>query len=233
MFFTTLSNRSMSRYEILPPGWSADYAFAVGWDRPLGTYFAQVMDYSISHDDDCVLVWVGAMPPYFTDLDAMMKVVNDRIRGRLPAIILNKEMKGRLIRDRRKDDETFSSEKPARTSKRREADLWQMTPHCPPKTMDALDAVRQLYRDIQEWVARAEMDPTNVQCWGAQQAKEKGHCYGGRYPLAQIAWLTGPRDWPAGLMQGRSYGSDGTFRHDGKRFYLEPDRHMLSMMPLD
>ena len=82
----------MSRYEFLPPRWPDHIALAIGWDRPLNTFFAQVMDYSKGEDDDCVLVWVGGLPPYFSDLDAMMGVVNNRLRGRLPAIALTKEL---------------------------------------------------------------------------------------------------------------------------------------------
>ena len=223
----------MSRYEFLPPGWSTDYSFAVGWDRPLETFFAQVMDYSVSQDDDCVIVWVGALPPYFADVDATMQVVNGRIRGRLPAITLTREMRERLIRDRRREDDAFDSEEPARKITRHAADLWQTTPLCPPKTMDALDAARKLHREIQDWVVRVGLDPAEVEWWGAQEAREKGHCHGGRYPLAQIVWLTGPSDWPAELLEGRSYPGGGTFRYGGQRYYLEPDRHVLSMMPLD
>ena len=83
----------------------------------------------------------------------MMRIVNGRIRGRLPAITLTKEMRERLIRDRRREDDAFDSEEPARKVTRHTADLWRTTPQCPPKTMDALDAARQLHREIQDWVA--------------------------------------------------------------------------------
>jgi hypothetical protein len=90
----------MSRYEFVPPGWSATFSFAIGWDVPLDTFFAQVIDTSISEDDDRVIVWVGAMPPYYRDLDAMLWEVNGRIAGRLPAVALLGDMRATLIKDR-------------------------------------------------------------------------------------------------------------------------------------
>jgi hypothetical protein len=90
----------MSRYEFLPRGWSSPYTFAIGWDVPLDTYFAQVMDLSIDPDDDCVIAWVGGMPPYYHDLDAMLREVNTRISGELPAIALPEETRAKLMKDR-------------------------------------------------------------------------------------------------------------------------------------
>jgi hypothetical protein len=94
----------MSRYEITPDHWPAHTSFAVGWDPPLGTFFAQVIDHSIGEDDDPVLVWVGALPPYFRDLDKVMRIVNDGVRGRLPPVALPTELGDRLIRDRENDE---------------------------------------------------------------------------------------------------------------------------------
>lgn len=94
----------MSRYENTPPQWPAHTSFAVGWDPPLRTFFAQVIDDSISQDDDRVLVWVGALPPYFQDIDEVMRIVNDRIRGRLPPVTLTTKRRARLIRDRERDE---------------------------------------------------------------------------------------------------------------------------------
>jgi hypothetical protein len=115
----------------------------------------------------------------------------------------------------------------------RPGSLWHTTPLCPPKTMDALEAAQQLHRDIRQWVAGTGADPQEVEFRSAEDARKKWKPYDDRYPLAQIAWLSGPDDWPAGLLQGRSYGSEGGFTHEGKLHYLEPDRHILSMMPLD
>jgi hypothetical protein len=119
----------------------------------------------------------------------------------------------------------------ARDAHRPPADsLWSMTPLCPPKTVDALEAARQLHHDIRQWVADGGFDPQAVEFRSGPKAKKS---HDGRTPLAQIAWTKGPKDWPAGLMEGRSYASDGVFLHDGKRYYLEPSRFVLDMMPLD
>jgi hypothetical protein len=47
-------------------------SFAAGWDPALGTYFAEVMDYSISRDDGCVIGWLRAMPPHYTGIDTLV-----------------------------------------------------------------------------------------------------------------------------------------------------------------
>jgi hypothetical protein len=90
----------MSRYEFLPHCWSSTYSLAVGWDEPLQTYFAQVFDTSISEDDDRVIVWIGGLPPYYTDLGDMKRALNDGISGKLPAITLSKDMQAMLRNDR-------------------------------------------------------------------------------------------------------------------------------------
>jgi hypothetical protein len=112
-------------------------------------------------------------------------------------------------------------------------DFWWMQPLCPPETLDALDAFRQLHRELQAWVAgKGRRDADNVNFWDADDAKRQGHAYG-RNPLAQIAWMTGPKHWPAELMMGRSY-SGKLFMHQSKRYYLEPaDEYVLSIVPLD
>jgi hypothetical protein len=91
----------MSRYEFQPKHWPDHISCAIGWDPPLITYFAQVLDYSISHDDDCVIVWLGAMPPYYTDLGSLMQTMNRRILGRLHPLVLTATMQAKLIRDQK------------------------------------------------------------------------------------------------------------------------------------
>ena len=109
-------------------------------------------------------------------------------------------------------------------------DFWALTPLCPPSTVDALEAARRLHRDIREWVGAGGFDPAAVEFRTGPAATQTRD---GRAPLAQIAWPQGPQDWPAGLLQGRSYGGCDVFLHDGKRYYLEPSRFHLDMMPLD
>lgn len=115
-----------------------------------------------------------------------------------------------------------------------EEDFWWLSPLCPPTTLDALDAFRQLHRELKEWVAdKGRPDADNVLFWDAAEALRQGHVYGDPAPLAQIAWLTGPEHWPAILLMGRSYGAARTFLHGGSRHYLEPqDKYVLGIMPL-
>jgi len=90
----------MSRYEYVPSCWSSTCSFAIGWDDALQTYFAQVLDHSIGEDDDGVTVWLGGMPPHYSGLDEMMQAVNGRINGKLPAVILPKELRAALMKDK-------------------------------------------------------------------------------------------------------------------------------------
>ena len=94
----------MSRYEYLPRHWPGHLSFAVGWDPAVQTYFAQVMDYSISHDDDCVILWLGALPPHYTDVEALMRELNRRPLGRLHPVVLTETMRRELIRDRERSE---------------------------------------------------------------------------------------------------------------------------------
>jgi hypothetical protein len=89
----------MSRYEYRPTDWPSHFSFAVGWDPALETYFAQVMDYSISRDDDCVIAWFGALLPHYRDIDEMMCAVNERIAGSLPEVKLAPSRRSRLTKD--------------------------------------------------------------------------------------------------------------------------------------
>jgi hypothetical protein len=95
----------MSRYEYLPPDWSSDYSFAVVLDPALETFFTQVMDYSISRDDDCVIVWLTPRPREILDPDELVRIVNRRIGGMLPAVRLTKKMRERLMGDMEREDE--------------------------------------------------------------------------------------------------------------------------------
>jgi hypothetical protein len=95
----------MSRYEYLPRHWPDHMSFAVGWDPALDTYFAQVMAYSISQDDDCIIAWLGAMPPHYDHIDKLMQAINRRILGRLHPVTLTVRMRATLIRDRQPDED--------------------------------------------------------------------------------------------------------------------------------
>src|SRR5262249_55434197 len=93
----------MSRYEYLPEAWPGHFRFAVGWDPAFETYFAQVMDDSIGRDDDCVIVWLGALDPHYPHIDELMQAVYGRIRGRLPEVTLTEAKRARLIKDKKID----------------------------------------------------------------------------------------------------------------------------------
>jgi hypothetical protein len=96
----------MSRYIFNPPGWDRIIEFAAGWDPALETYFGQVMD---CRDDGYAIVWVGAMPPHYSDPDDMMRAVNAGVAGilsipgiavPLPPLKLSNRVRARLMRDR-------------------------------------------------------------------------------------------------------------------------------------
>jgi len=89
----------MSRYQYLPQGWPDQYAFTIGWDNALGSYFGLVIDVSISQGEDGVIVAIGGVPPHFEDLDNLMRVVNRRIKDRLPPIELPSELRRELRKD--------------------------------------------------------------------------------------------------------------------------------------
>jgi len=50
----------MSRYSL--PAQQPGLTVTVGWDNPLGTFFAQVFDPSIEEDADACLLWIGTAP---------------------------------------------------------------------------------------------------------------------------------------------------------------------------
>ena len=59
-------------------------------------------------------------------------------------------------------------------------DFWWMQPLCPPGTLEALDAFRQLHRDLQQWLmAKGRRDAKDVRFWDAAEARRQGHAYGG------------------------------------------------------
>jgi len=70
------SGRRVREGRYLPRPWPDHTSFAIGCNPALDAYFAQVTDYSISRDDDCIIVWLGAMPSHYTDIDTLI----DRIR---------------------------------------------------------------------------------------------------------------------------------------------------------
>ena len=90
----------MSRYEYSPQGWSDQYAFVIGWDNALESYFGLVIDTSISRDDASVIVAVGGTPPpKFADVDNLMRAFNSRIKGKLPPVQLPQELRPKLKKD--------------------------------------------------------------------------------------------------------------------------------------
>ena len=89
----------MSRYEYLPEHWP-EYVVAVGWDPAMYTYFAQVMNYRKGRDDDCVVLWIGALHPHYDDIDQMMQALNKGILGRLHPVVLSETTRRKFTRDR-------------------------------------------------------------------------------------------------------------------------------------
>lgn len=118
-----------------------------------------------------------------------------------------------------------------------EKGFWYDCPvRCPSLEIDALSAIKQLHQELQSWLSdEKSIPPDAVEFWDAETARSKGHVYGDQ-PLAQIAWLAknkGKKDWPALLLQGRSFNA-AVFNHEGKRYFFEPsDSYVLSMTSLD
>jgi hypothetical protein len=90
----------MSRYEFRPKQWPDHTALALGWDPGLDTYYAQVMDYSIGQDDDCVIVWIAPTLGGITDLTTLMRTLHVRLDGRLPRVRLSPTRRCRLLKDK-------------------------------------------------------------------------------------------------------------------------------------
>lgn len=91
----------MSRYTYSPPGWPPQCKLLVGWDDPLGTYFGLVLDPSLGQGDAGIVAAFGGEPPRFDDLDKLMRVVNGRLRDRLPPVQLPGELRQALRKDAR------------------------------------------------------------------------------------------------------------------------------------
>jgi len=51
---------SMSRSSI--PAQNPRWTVVVGWDNPLATFFAQVVDPSLDDEDDAYVLWLGTAP---------------------------------------------------------------------------------------------------------------------------------------------------------------------------
>lgn len=80
----------MSRYHI--PGYTPGLTIHVGWDNPLQTFFAQVVDHEIDNEEESMLVWVG------TDLCDVPTLA--ALLDRLAAwAVLPPEVMGQLTRD--------------------------------------------------------------------------------------------------------------------------------------
>ena len=89
----------MSRYEFVPNEWPATCAFVVGWDNALESYFAQVIDTAIHQPDERLIISLGHQPPKFGDIEALMRVVNKRIKGTFPQLTLTPELRRQLRKD--------------------------------------------------------------------------------------------------------------------------------------
>lgn len=89
----------MSRYEHTPPGWPPHCSLVIGWDVPLGSYFALVIDTTINREQQGEVAAFGGEPPHFRELDNLLSVVNRRLRDRLPPIQLTGELRQLLRKD--------------------------------------------------------------------------------------------------------------------------------------
>jgi hypothetical protein len=89
----------MSRYEYTPPGWPPHCSLIIGWDHPLGSYFALVIDTTMNRGQQGEIAAFGGEPPRFRELDNLLSVVNRRLRDRLPPIQLTGELRQLLRKD--------------------------------------------------------------------------------------------------------------------------------------
>jgi hypothetical protein len=94
----------MSRYQYHPRHWPAHYSFAVGWNPESQTFYAQVIDSTVSRDDDCIVIWVGGMPRHYLEVDRLMSAVNSRIKRERQHISLTPELKTQLMQDKEKHE---------------------------------------------------------------------------------------------------------------------------------
>lgn len=108
----------MSRYECMPPGWGEPYVFVVGWDDALNSYFAQVIDTSIRPAEDCAVISIGHRPPAFSDIEALMRVVNTHIKGIFPPVRLAPELRRLLEKDANRPIVSHMELRPAGQSRR-------------------------------------------------------------------------------------------------------------------
>lgn len=72
----------MSRYRI--PAIHAHYDVALGYDPPLGTFFAQISDHTVTseaeHDGSLLVLWVGTDVHEITTVDALQAHIKDYAR---------------------------------------------------------------------------------------------------------------------------------------------------------
>lgn len=83
----------MSRHEILAK--NPNHKVIVGWDHPLLTYFAQVIDRQKEEDDDDdkMVVWVGCSPREIYEIGQLEQIVR-------PYAPLSDELKTTLYGDK-------------------------------------------------------------------------------------------------------------------------------------
>lgn len=83
----------MSRHEIAAH--NKAHKVVVGWDPPLQTYFAQVIDRTADEAgwDDKFVLWVGCRPREIPEIDQLANIIR-RHAG------LETEMRGKLYGDR-------------------------------------------------------------------------------------------------------------------------------------
>lgn len=85
----------MSRYELkLKPTAREGLSAAIGWDPPLATFFAQVLDAAREAlDENPVIIWVGTLYGEIEDVDEALRALS-------PYAVLPPDLRGRLLRDR-------------------------------------------------------------------------------------------------------------------------------------
>ncbi len=87
----------MSRYEF--EGKKPNHWIVVGWDRPMGTFFAQVLDQALPYPDEEPVLWLG------TEFDEIQTVA-ELVKQVRPYGVVSERVAAQLQRDQRQDGST-------------------------------------------------------------------------------------------------------------------------------
>ncbi len=91
----------MSQHEFYPKHLRESISVVVGWDPALGTYYAQIRDYKISQDDDCVIIWLTPAPGEIQTVKQLEKLLNQRIGDKILAVRIPWHLRWQLTKNKK------------------------------------------------------------------------------------------------------------------------------------